>query len=500
MSMEDTNPRTLQELLDRLLDGRLSDADLAALEEILREDPAARDTVLDYCQFHAILLFESHAERAVHRLIEARGSQKAVADADAPVKVLVQRIPLSRLTPRRVALLCAAAALLVAAVTPWMMRPKTLSFAKVDAAGRPQLASIKIESSSAELALADIGTVVVQGPADFEMLGPKRARLKYGRIKVAVTKPGERGFVVEMPNAEVTDLGTEFGIDVSREGTNGLVVFKGAVDLRVPNSPLNTTQVHVERLVEGEGVVVNQTGSVDRIMAIFTGQDATFGQIADGASGVNSPVIVDVTDNLRTAETKKFYEIATRGLGEDARAYVDRPEHEWNGIDERGMPAYLIGADYVKPFNNDKMRKGFELRVKLGQPARLFVFFDKRIPVPSWLSESFGDTGDVIGMDVGPRYDAQGNAVSRTPRGIGPANEVDNMFSVWEQVVPEAGTVTLGENSGVSVGTGMYGIAAAALKPQVKQRETVDESAARILALSEFAPGESAKDPFRFLP
>jgi ferric-dicitrate binding protein FerR (iron transport regulator) len=486
--------------MDRLLDGRLSDADLEALEETLRRDSAARDAVLEYCQFHAILLFELHAERAVDRLIEVRSSATAPGSEPATVEPHSRWLRV-RLSRRRVAFLCAAAALLVAAVLPWALSPKALRFTKASSAiARPQITSVKIDSDSAQLALADIGSVVLQGPADFELIGPKRARLKYGRIKVAVTKPGEHGFVVEMPNGEVTDLGTEFGIDVSTHGPNGLVVFKGAVDLRVPNSPLITSQAHVERLVEGDGVVVNSGGGVDRIMAIFTGRKATFGQIDDDPSGDSAAVIVGVRDNLRSAETKKFYEIVPLGLGEDARAYVDRPEHEWNGIDERGMPGYLIGADYVKPFNGDKMRAGFELQVTLGQPARLFVFFDNRIPAPKWLSDSFRNTEDLIGMDVGPMYDSQGNPHGRTSRGVGPGDEVDNAFSVWEQVVTKAGIVRLGPNLGESSYTGMYGVAAVALEPATKKKDTVKRSAARVFAAKSFPLSDLAEDRLQLVP
>ena len=42
-----------------------------------------------------------------------------------------------------------------------------------------------------------------------------------------------KGFVVETPYGEITDQGTEFGIDLTEKGQAGLVVFEGAVDLRV---------------------------------------------------------------------------------------------------------------------------------------------------------------------------------------------------------------------------------------------------------------------------
>ena len=91
----------------------------------------------------------------------------------------------------------------------------------------------RLDSGTAEVALANTGLVVLQGPAEFELLSPTRARLVTGRIRVAHHREKSRGFVVETPNGEVTDLGTEFGLDASSGKETGVVVFEGAVDLRV---------------------------------------------------------------------------------------------------------------------------------------------------------------------------------------------------------------------------------------------------------------------------
>lgn len=456
--------RELRRLVDRLLDGRISEVEVAALDAILKDNPAAQDSLLDYCQFHSVLMFDLHAERVIDRVAAVRHQTVAATphvprgSGNRPSKLMYA------------AMLAVAVTLLIVAATPWLMRPKALKFVPASSIlARPEVASVKIESGTTELMLANIGSVVLQGPAEFEMLGPTRARLKYGRIKVRITDPRGHGFVVQMPNGEVTDLGTEFGVDVSEEGQNGLVVFEGSVDLRVPGSLANATGDHgdhVERLVEGDGVVVNRGGRVDRIMAIFTGRNATFGQLADSHATGSAPVIADVKDNLRTGETRKFYEIVPQGLNEDARSYVDRSRYEWKAVRADSMPKYLVGADYVKPFNNDKMRKDFELSVTLSRPARLFVIFDDRIPTPQWLSRDFKDTGDNIGLVLGPLAASVADANSPTQQVRPPGVQVDHEFSVWERTVTEAGAVALGPNSGESLLTAMYGIAAVALEPE----------------------------------
>ncbi len=273
-------------------------------------------------------------------------------------------------------------------------------------------AKFRVESGESKIAVSQSVSVIISGPAELELLGPLRARLTRGRIKVRITDSRVGSFVVETPNGEVVDLGTEFGLDVSADGDTQLVVFEGAVDLHVSRPPNDQRDPQVEHLVEGEGVVVNQRGQLRRVMSIVTGSATTFGQPSDARTD-REPVIVDVRDNLRTSETKKFYEIVPGGMREDALAYVDRRQHDWNGVKKAGMPAYLIGADYIKTFNDDRVRPDFAVQVTLARPARLFVFFDKRLPAPEWLKNDFHDTGDVVGLDMGPFTAPEQNGATR---------------------------------------------------------------------------------------
>src|SRR5438477_11532680 len=100
------------------------------------------------------------------------------------------------------------------------------------------------------------------------------------------------------------------------------------------------------------------------------------------------PVIGDVRDNIRKGDSIKSYQIVRGGLEEDVLAFVDR-NHQWNGVDAKGMPPFLVGADYIMPFNDDKFVPNLELNVRLLRPATLYVFLDNNMVVPDWLRRHF---------------------------------------------------------------------------------------------------------------
>jgi hypothetical protein len=298
------------------------------------------------------------------------------------------------------------------------------------------------------------------------MFGSTHARLYQGRVRVRIDDERGHGFYVETPRGKVTDLGTEFGVDVTEDASTGVVVFEGAVDLAVDDDE-KLASPRVERLFQGEGLSVLEMGRLDRIMSVITGNVSTFQRRGETRVGGKVPIITDVSDNIRSTNFKKFYEIVPEGLREDALAYADRPYHEWNGIDANGLPSYLVGADYVKPFNSDKMRKDVELTVSLATPARLFVLLDDRVTPPAWLRESFRDTGDDVGLDCGPFKLDGADIYFHHAKGAGQSVEVQ--FSVWECKINKPGTFRLGPNSGSTFDTGMYAVAAIPLSTGAPQ-------------------------------
>lgn len=321
--------------------------------------------------------------------------------------------------------------------------------------------SFSVAEGSATIAIPKVGQVFLDGPAGFELVSSHRAKLTHGRIRVRVSGEEGHGFAVETPHGNITDLGTEFGVSVSEEegkGKTSLVVFDGAVDLeRLHPNTTSAAQHKVERIARGEGVSFGDEGGLSRIVSIFTGLGGTF-EYSDARAAHQGGVIQSVSDNISSPEFKKFYEIVPGGLREDALAFVEWPEHEWNGATAAGLPKYLQGADYVKTFDTDKLRQDVEIRVTLNAPARVFVFYDERLQPPRWLEEGFRKTADVVGLDAG-RIPRDG-VVHFFPHDTGAGKSIEVDFHVWERVVTEPGDVLLGPNLATSDYSSMYGIAA----------------------------------------
>ena len=494
-------PPHVRTLIDELVNGTISNERLATLEDALRGNAIAQTYFLDYCQLHVDLAVDARAEHALEAFCQLRGRSTkengTKTNDEKPPKATDVPLPPAALPPApqktftsimlqlgqhlpgpgAMGGILGGLALVVAL---FVLRSNENSAPEApDADQAQQVAAapptayisgtkLRVDTGESHIALSEGVSVIIRGPAELELLGPLRARLSRGRIKVRVTDSKAEGFVVETPSGRVVDLGTEFGLDVSADGDTKVVVYQGAVDLHVGQQTdkvgaTGNAENRVERLVEGEGVVVNQRGQLHRVMSIITGGEGAFGQ-PDFANMAGEPTILDVRDNLRTSETKKFYEIVTHGMQEDALAYVDRRQHDWNGVTTAGMPGYLVGADYIKTYNNDRVRKDFALQVSLARPARLFVFFDKRLPIPDWLKNDFRDTGDAIGLDCGPFVSPINNRRQRGRREKGPGN-FDDTLAIWERVVPAAGNVTLGSAEATTYhATTMYGIAAVPLQ------------------------------------
>jgi len=93
----------------------------------------------------------------------------------------------------------------------------------------------------------------VVGPAELHLLAGDHARLIAGTF-VAYAPPGAEGFRLDTPGAEITDLGTEFGASVDREGNTDLSVFDGSVQL-VAKGDGNR-----EVFTQGQGATISPTG------------------------------------------------------------------------------------------------------------------------------------------------------------------------------------------------------------------------------------------------
>jgi hypothetical protein len=492
----------VRRLISDLCDNRIGPAELRRLEEELMKSVHARALYIDYLDLHASLGWEVTARQPVEELAMesiVNGNDYAVGESERETQKTAPTLLLrARLIPYGLAAaLLAAVGLAIwwasdagrVASTP-AQNPDT-SLAEVGAAGPANagviLGRVADESPGCEWFVehrVDIGDrslrvgetlrvlkgemsinydrgifISLSAPAIYEFSSPMSARLIRGQLKARVDK-GAEGFTVQTPRAKIVDYGTEFGIDVNGLGSTDVVVFKGQVGVEYTTKGGDRLAV-LQKLRMGQGIRVDEVGTVSRIVAI-TSSSFPGGKLPQAP--VRPLIISSVRDNIKRPGAWSFYEIVHAGLQEDVLAFVDREFHQWNGVDASGIPVYLLGADYVRMFNDDKVDDSFEMYVTIDRPAMLYVLFDDRLTPPKWLRDNFQDAGDNIGMDVGPF--TEGELVFTAERfstGVGPGSSVENTLSIWQRCVSKPTTLRLGATEAPNTDINMYALAATPL-------------------------------------
>ncbi|MEX2171738.1 MAG: FecR domain-containing protein [Pirellulales bacterium] len=491
--MEPDSPEfdKLHQLVTSQLDGELSDEERRELTELLRDNPAAQQLYVETIADVTSIRWWSADSISDAQLAALAGIAPSVANAKTGRSWL--------------GIMSLAAAVLVALTAGMLLWTNAGSKQIADAAA-PEPAVLAIDSSNQEVSKpADVATLtrtrgvrwskdgaelremsrlsvgqvlvlqegeaeiffdqavqlVVRGPASIEIRSPMEIFSPFGVISARVGETG-KGFVIQTPTGRITDLGTEFGVAIGKKGTTDVAVFRGAVDLAYGMQDLNVNT----RLFQGQALHVDSNGSLRRLVAINNNRfPSIHGGPRNRTSG--SSIFLDVDDNISQRLGAKFYRIVPGGLAEDVPAYVDR-QHEWNGVDQSGIPEFLLGADYVMPFNEDKWAPTLEVTLQIGQPAVLFVFLTNKAHVPDWLKADFVDTGLKIGLDEHAEFS---NPVYEVASG--PGEKVDTIFSIWKREVPAPTSITLGSVRQIprsGWGYCMYGIAAIPLESATNQQ------------------------------
>ena len=334
-----------------------------------------------------------------------------------------------------------------------------------DSEGWLPAGAVHLRRGQVEIRFVSGVVVALKAPAEFQAISPTEARLKQGAMSAHVD--GKiTSFRIHTPTAEVVDLGTEFGLAVADSGETDIAVFDGLVDVSTGGSRDKNAQgassidLPGRRLAAGEALRVDRHGQFRRIATIT---DSSFPALArpQDESEPRLPLVASVSDTLRDGdEYPMFYRVVSRGFRDDCLAFVDR-NYEWNGIDGAGIPDFLLGADYIMPFNADK-DKDLDITIALTQPATVYVLFDDRGTPLDWLTQAFVDTGFDIGMDEGPFE----KSTHDHSLGRGPGASVDYVFSIWKCDVERPGQFVLGPRGPQSGGRSMYGIVVVPLENQ----------------------------------
>ncbi|MEM6331466.1 MAG: LamG-like jellyroll fold domain-containing protein, partial [Planctomycetota bacterium] len=97
-----------------------------------------------------------------------------------------------------------------------------------------------------ELEYASGARLVIQAPADFQLVDDQTVGLSSGRLAAHVPEPAA-GFVVETAGGRIIDLGTAFGVEADESNGTAIYVFDGEVSVepagRVPQDEKRLTLV-----------------------------------------------------------------------------------------------------------------------------------------------------------------------------------------------------------------------------------------------------------------
>lgn len=249
----------LHELASAALDGTANESQLQDLTDLLRENSVARDEYLKLMDLHAVLstqLVDSPSPRSV-----SRGQSKE------KVKPQVRRRTV-------IAVVISLAACLLFAVNlfrPGDTKVETVAFASIaqetnviwdseelSLGQRLSATTLRLRSGIVRLEFDSGVEVTLKGPAEFKLLNESRTQLSKGLL-TATVPPGAEGFTVDTPSAQVIDLGTSFGIDISNEGFSNVTVFDGEVEV----APHQSAETRL--LSEGESVRIGTDYEVEDI-------------------------------------------------------------------------------------------------------------------------------------------------------------------------------------------------------------------------------------------
>lgn len=114
----------------------------------------------------------------------------------------------------------------------------------------------ELSSGLLEITYETGAKVILQGPVAYTIESGNGGFLEAGRLTGRVEVEAARGFVVRTPNATVVDLGTEFGVEVNRQGQTTTHVFRGTVRMDLTEHQGNASGAASQVLHENESATV----------------------------------------------------------------------------------------------------------------------------------------------------------------------------------------------------------------------------------------------------
>jgi len=324
--MSDTEHLQIQAWLHDLEEGALSSADHAKLEALLARSEAARRLYVRRMNLGAALC--GFAD-------EAQQSPAAEGDGGKIVAFAVDGRKSRRRWPLSAKLALAASLVLSGCIVALALR-ESLAVSRlsqetkdagcavlVDAAGAQwkgggyqqgmsvPAGTMALEKGIARLEFYSGASLTLEGRAELEILSVNSARLHSGRLRARVP-PHARGFKLITPDAEVIDLGTEFGLKVSDAGKSEVHVFDGEVIVS-PSAGKSRTSLK-------RGAVWDVAGGAQASRSADAAEFADLAELREQSRSADEQRIKAWRDGLR-----KFFDDPRLIVG-----YTFEPANDWD--------------------------------------------------------------------------------------------------------------------------------------------------------------------------
>lgn len=282
----------------------------------------------------------------------------------------------------------------------------------------------------AEITTARGAVAIIEAPATVELLDSDNAiRLHQGKLVGLCHTQGSKGFVVKTDQATITDLGTEFGVTATPNGTEA-TVFVGEIAVRTPDAP---SQV----------VTYSRTASItvvdDKPSLVI--EDRKQPTEAYTQRLPRAALVTEAEISLPGFDA----EVVPNGVYEDVRLFSDRP-HELNGIDASGLPAVLIGGDLVRmpasarPDVTPEIADRLQLELELAELSDVYLLVMLNAQVGDWLQRDYQRTGVRTGVDLVGQIPGK---VGHFTKGQGPGDDVELTYEVWQRKQPASGRTVI---------------------------------------------------------
>ncbi|MDB6040477.1 MAG: FecR protein, partial [Verrucomicrobiales bacterium] len=270
--------------------GSFSEEQAGALNELLCNDHGARDEYILRVELHARLASEQDLfVSTAHEVSESGMPGRGIGLTQQVVGLPAQRQVRSRKVTTTIALAMCLALLLTGwwGVHEWRQNERkgatSTAVAMLNRGVNAQWSSrdktpvlgsplepgwLRLKSGLAQVVFYSGARVVIEGPAELQIISAGEASCRVGRLTAEVP-PQASGFRIGTPQMKVTDLGTVFGLYV-KQGHTELHVFKGRVEFQSADSPGK------QNLQEGSGAVTEVSHTTSIIIANRAGFASLF--------------------------------------------------------------------------------------------------------------------------------------------------------------------------------------------------------------------------------